>query len=245
MRVADQESWRLFAPPSSASSTSLAAATRSPPTWTRAHRGRRSVRPGCTAPLRGDIDELSQARHAMAAVTGASTEAPGSLRAYEAADDRLRRTIERAAHNRYLAAVTARLRRRMRRRRLDDRASPFLPDGRIDSRCARRRDSTRRPGAGIARGPGRDRPARKLGLAYARRPEAPPMRAAVYRRGARRRGGVGCRSTSPAPTRGRAPGEPRLDLRHGCGGVVGRPAPRPAVRTTCGNRTFRACRARP
>ena len=114
MRVADQESWRLLAP-------AVFAELDQP-------RGRNAIAAYmearrivdgqlcALAALRrcaDDIDELSHVVRLIAAVTRASTEAPCPLRRYEAADERLRCTIARAAHNRHLSAVSTRLRRRM------------------------------------------------------------------------------------------------------------------------------------
>ena len=114
MRVADQESWHLLAPAvfpeldQPRGRDAIAA-------YMEARRIVDAELCALAAQRRcaDDIDELSHVIRLIAAVTKASTEAPGPRRRFEAADERLRCTIARAARNRHLAAVSARLRRRM------------------------------------------------------------------------------------------------------------------------------------
>ena len=180
MRVADQESWRLLShavfPELDQPRGRNAIA---------AYMEARRIVDGqlcALAALRrcaDDIDELSHVIRLIAAVTRASTErlAPATLRGRGRA---ARCTIAREPTTATCRGVDSASTPDARRGR-DHQTSPCLPGARIDPQSAGRRDSTRRSRGGITRGTGRDRPARTLGLAYACRPEAPPVRAAVYR----------------------------------------------------------------
>lgn len=114
VRVSEQESWRLFAPAvfreldQPRGRDAIAA-------YMDARRFFEAELSAQAARRRGarDIVQLSQALRSFSAAARTSGQPHLRLRSHRAADERLRRTIARASHNRYLAAVSARLRRPM------------------------------------------------------------------------------------------------------------------------------------
>jgi DNA-binding FadR family transcriptional regulator len=114
LRVSEEDSWRLFAPPVFQELNQ----PRGREAISAYMDARRCVDPTlCTlaAARRGpaDVIELSQAVGSISAARESSDLHRG-IRAYQAGNDRLREAIARAARNRYLAAVSERLHRHLR-----------------------------------------------------------------------------------------------------------------------------------
>ena len=115
MRVSEQDSWRLFAP----SVFQELDQPRGREAIVAYMDARRCVDPTLcarAAERRGAADaiELSQAIGSISGAREATSGLRFRIRAYQAGDDGLREAIARAARNRYLAAVSARLHRHLR-----------------------------------------------------------------------------------------------------------------------------------